>query len=86
MFKPLLNFIQQALFLQRDVRDLKEDVARLEQGLHDTNEAVRQLAVEIQRINERELQEREKFMLRVENVLLRYERSLPPAKKSKKHK
>lgn len=86
MFKQLFEFIRQALFLQRDVRDVKEDVARLERELHDTNEAVRQLAFEIQRINERERHERETFMLKVENTLLRYERLLPPAKEPRKQK
>ena len=86
MFKQLLEFVRQALFLQRDLRELKEDVASLERGLHDTNEAVRQLAFELQRLNERERHEREKFMLKIENTLLRYERALALPKESKKHK
>lgn len=53
-------------------------------GLHATNEAVRQLAFELERIKERERHEREKFMLKIENALLRYERALPSAKESKK--
>ena len=86
MFKQLFEFVRQALFLQRDVRELKEDVASLERELHETNEAVRQLAYELQRVNERERHEREQFILRVENALLRHERALPPAKKSRKRK
>ncbi len=86
MFKPLFEFVRQALFLQQDVRQLKEDVAGLERGLHETNEALRQLAFEVQRISERELHEREKLMLRLENALLRMERQLPPTKEPKKPK
>ena len=86
MFKPLFEFVRQALFLQQDVRQLKEDVAGLERGLHETNEALRQLAFEVQRISEREEQEREKLMLRLENALLRVERQLPPPKEPKKLK
>lgn len=84
MFKPLFELVRQALFLQQDLRRLKEDVSHLTRELHDTNEALRQLAFEVQRINERELHEREKLMLRVENALLRFERLLPPAKEEKK--
>ncbi len=65
---------------------MKDDVANLKRELHDTNEARRQLAFEDQRINEREMHEREKFMLRVENALPRAERLLPPAKESKKQR
>ena len=42
MFKPLFEFVREALFLQRDVRQLKDDIAKLERGQHETNEAVRQ--------------------------------------------
>lgn len=68
------------------MRELKDDVAGLERELHETNEVVRQLAFELQRINERERNEREKFVLKVENALLRHERALPPAKQSRKSK
>ena len=86
VFKPLFEFVRQAPFLQQDVRQLKEEVAGLERGLHETNEALRQLAFEVQRISERELHEREKLTLRLENALLRMERQLPPPKETKKPK
>lgn len=86
VFKPLFDFVREALFLQRDVRQLKEDVAGLERGLNDTNEALRQLAFEIQRINEREQHEREKLVLQLENAILRLERRLPPVSAKKKRK
>ena len=68
------------------MRQLKEDIAKLERGQHETNEAVRQLAFEIQRINEREQHEREKLLLQLENAMLRLERRLPPPGESKKRK
>ena len=86
MFKPLFEFVREALFLQRDVRQLKDDLAKLERGRHDTNEAVRQLAFEIQRINEREQHEREKLLLQLENAILRLERRLSAPGESKKRK
>ena len=86
MFKQLFESVRQALYLQQDIRQLKEDVAGLERGLHDTNEAVRQLAFEIQRINEREQHERQKLILQLENTILRLERRLPPISEAKKRK
>ena len=71
--------------LKEDIATLKADVASLKEGLAETNHLVRLLALEIQRNNENERQEREKFMLKVENILLR-ERQLPPARSRKKRK
>jgi hypothetical protein len=86
VFKPLFEFVRHALFLQRDVSELKKDVASLERGLHETNEVVRQLAHELQRAVERERNEREEFLLKLENALLRQQRALPTARKTKKRK
>ena len=85
MFKQVVDAARQMLFLLRDVEQNKEDIAKLKEQLAETNQVVRQLAFEIQRSNENERQEREKFILRVENTLLR-ERQLSPARSSKKRK
>jgi predicted nucleic acid-binding Zn-ribbon protein len=74
------------LFLLRDVEQNKQDIATLKEQLAETNQLVRQLAFEIQRVSEREQHEREKFFLKVENALLRFERQLPSGKGPKKLK
>src|SRR5262245_30799689 len=86
MWKRLFELLQQALFLQRDVKQNKEDTTKLRADLQEAQKAVRALANEVQRLSEREQNEREKFILKVENVLLRFERRLSPAKKGKKRK
>ena len=86
MFKQVIDAVRQMLFLGRDVEQNKQDIAMLKEQLVETNQLVQQLAFEIQRINEREQHEREKFMLKVENALLRFERQLPAGKKPKKLK
>jgi predicted nucleic acid-binding Zn-ribbon protein len=86
MWKRLFDLLQEALFLQRDVKQNKEDTTKLRADLAEVQQAVRALANEVQRINEREQSEREKFILKIENVLLRFERQLPPGKESKKLK
>lgn len=86
MWKRLFDLLQEALFLQRDVKQNKEDTTKLRADLAEIQQAVRALANEVQRINEREQNEREKFSLKIENVLLRFERQLPSAKEPKKLK
>jgi len=86
MFKQVVNAGRQMLFLLRDVEQNKNDIAALKEQLVETNQLVRELAFEIRHVAEHEQHEREKFMLRVENALLRFERLLPPSKESKKHK
>lgn len=86
MFKQLVDAVRQILFLLRDVEQTKTDLAKLKEQLAETNQVVRQLAFEIQRLSRREQSEREKFMLRVENILLRFERQLPPGPEPKKRK
>jgi hypothetical protein len=83
VLKQLFEFTRHALYLQRDLQQIKEDVAELERGLERTNDALRRLAAEVERINQRETFEREKMFLQLENALLRFERRLPPPRSSK---
>jgi len=86
MFKQLVDVVRQTLFLLRDVEENKKDIATLKEQLAETNQLVRQLALEFRHLTEREQQEREKLLLKMENILLRFERQLPPAKGAKKSK
>lgn len=86
MFKQAVDAVRQMLFLLRDVEQNKEAIATLKEQLAETNQVVRQLAVEVQRNKESEQHEREKLILRLENALLRFERQLPQAKGQKRQK
>ena len=86
MFKQVIDAVRQTLLLLRDVEQNKQDIATLKEQVAETNQLVRQLAFEIQRISEREQHEREKLVLRMKNALLRFERLLPPASDTKKRK
>lgn len=86
MFKQFVDAVRQILFLLRDLEQNRKDVATLKEQLAETNQFVRQLALEFRHLGEREQQEREKHALRIENILLRFERQLPPAKGTKKSK
>ena len=86
MFKQVIDAVRQMLFMVRDVEQNKQSIATLKEQLAETNQLVRELAFEIRRISEREQHEREKFVLKVENALLRSERQLPSAREPKKLK
>jgi hypothetical protein len=86
MFKQVVNAGRQMLFLLRDTEQNKNDIAALKEQLAETNQLVRELAFELRHVAEHEQHEREKFMLKVENTLLRHEQLLPAAKESKKRK
>lgn len=69
----------------RELLDLKEQTDRNTAELHELreefkqlSEAVRELYFEVRRMRENEVHEREKLVLRLENMLLRSGRGLPP--------
>ncbi|MBI2925053.1 MAG: hypothetical protein HYY24_05035 [Verrucomicrobia bacterium] len=82
--RQLFNYFQRLLFLVRDLEQYREDTQELRRELQQTNALVIELSHRLERLAEREQHEREKFMLRVENALLRSERQLPPGKEPKK--
>ena len=59
---------------EKNVADIKEQ----EHTINRLTAAVQQIAFEQQRQRENEVHEREKMALRLENILLRSERALPP--------
>ena len=84
MLQKLLEWFRALLFLGRDVQENTKNIAELRQELDDLHDVVAQLQSELQRGFENERHEREKFMLRVENALLRFERSLTESKLKKR--
>jgi hypothetical protein len=86
VFKQLFDLGRQALFLLRDVEQNKQEIAKVRRELDETNSLVLQLAHELQRISEREVHERERLELRLENALLRFEKAISSAKPVKKRR
>lgn len=84
MLLRLLEWFRTVLFLVRDVEKNKNDIADLQQEVKDLSDTVAKLQSEMLRGFENERHEREKLILRLENVLLRFERSLPPSKPRKR--
>ncbi len=86
MWKKLLELFRAQVFLARDVQENKEKIARLRQEFDDLSGLVVRLQFEIQLIREEERHEREKLLLKMENVLLRFEKLLPPPADTRKRK
>lgn len=62
----------------------RADVKELQREVRQISTALQLLAREVQHMRESERQEREKTALQLENQLLKFERRLPPAKKTER--
>jgi archaellum component FlaC len=84
MLKPFVEYILDLLNTARDTRTNKEAIADLREEVNQLATAVERISFELRSLREEERHEREKLMLRIENVLLKFERQLPPSKEPKK--
>ena len=80
MWKAFFNLFAQLLTLARDTDRNKTEIEKLREELDHLTLVVHELAHEIRRLAEHEAHEREKWMLKLENELLRFERRLPASK------
>jgi predicted RNase H-like nuclease (RuvC/YqgF family) len=80
MLKSLLEIMRQLLGLAKDTQDNKDALKALQTRVDTITETLQRVIFELQRLSENEAHEREKMGLRLENVLLRSERVLPPGK------
>ena len=70
--------------LLKSRRSGDKDITELRRELDSLSEIVTQFRSDVDRGLDNERHEREKFILRVENALLRFERSLTEGKKKRK--
>ena len=84
MWKQFAEYVLSFLNLARDTHANTAAIQALRQETDDLAATVEKLSFEIRATSERERHEREKFMLRVENALLRFERSLAEGKSRKR--
>jgi len=80
VWKQLFELLQGALFLGRDVVQLRREVEQLRKEMTDVHLALNQIAHSFEHLSEREKLEREKWVLNLENAFLRLERRLPTGK------
>ena len=82
MFKQVIEFIGNLLFLYRNTQENTEAIAQLRVQMQELAKTVGELSFEIRHVGDREKLEREKLILQLENALLRIERRLPKSSKN----
>lgn len=70
LLEKLYKFVKEVLKLVEATEQNRSDILETQEQLTELNEAVRRLAYEIKRFNDREIDEREKMELRMENLKL----------------
>jgi len=83
VLQPLIEYIRDLLFLARETKQNRDDIEKLQAHVEHLTESVQTLTFEFERFRDEERHECEKQMLKIENVLLKFERQLPPAKEKK---
>jgi hypothetical protein len=76
----LFNLAEETRRNREDIKELQQSHKQTQQELRDLTAVVQRFAFETQRRYENEVHEREKMELRLQNVLLRSDRSLTPGK------
>ena len=84
MWKQIYEFFSGLVFLLRDTVENKRRMQEIALQVKRLHEEVLNISTELRRLEERERLEREKFMLQVENFLLRDQRQLPAKKRRKR--
>lgn len=80
--KQLFSVMQKLQKHEEDIKEMRRDIHQLRLEMNDLTRIVERLAFEIQKDRENAERDREIQRLRLENILLRFERGLPPGNKS----
>jgi hypothetical protein len=80
MLRKLLEIVRTQLFLVRDVQENRDKLNQLRKEFDTLADVVVELQHQIRTVREEDRNEREKVILKIENVLLKFERQLPSTK------
>lgn len=78
MWRQLYDYARHLITLKEQTERNAAEINAIRDELKELTAAVQRLAYELHRVRENEAHEREKMALRLENILLRSERRLPP--------
>lgn len=78
MWKQILETAKRVLLLVEESRRNRQDIENMQAQLRAMSGAIERLRYEIQRVSDKDDNEREKMALRLENELLKFERRLLP--------
>ena len=80
MWKKLYELLERIVTLSQRVSRQEKQIEELRQESRELTGMVHRLAMEVNRLADRQTSEREKTQLWVENQMLKFERRLPPAR------
>lgn len=80
MWKKLYELLERLVTLSQRVSRQEKQFEELRQEVRELTGMVHRLAMEVNRLSDRQTSEREKMQLWVENQMLRFERRLSPAR------
>jgi len=80
MWREVFRLVRQLVTLAQDTERNKTEIETLREELRELSLTVEGLKNELRRVAEHEAHEREKWVLKLENELLRFERRLPGGK------
>ena len=88
MWKKLIALVRDVLDLRRQVKGHDERLNEITALMREMTTAITELSerqlrveIELQHMKQQQAAERENFRLRLENLILRYQRGLPPGEK-----
>lgn len=84
MLRKLWEAVTLLLTLAQDIKQYRQEQKEIRNELRDLTIIVHALAQDNKNTKEQLAQKHENLLLELENRLLKYEKSLPPAKASKK--
>ncbi len=79
MWKQFFELFRQVLTLTEDTQRNRAEIKELREQQQALTLLVHKLAAKIEHIESEDKHEREKMLLQLQNVLLRFEQRLPPA-------
>ena len=80
MWKKIYELLEQLVTLAQRVSRHDKQIEELRQEVRELTGMVHRLAIEVNRLADRQTSEREKVELWVENQMLKFERRLTPAR------
>ncbi len=80
MWKKLYELLERLVTLTQKVTRHDKQIEELRQEVRELTSMIHRLALEVNRLSDRQTAEREKMELWIENQMLRFERRLPQSR------
>jgi len=76
--KQIFAIMQKLQKHEEDIKEMRQDIAKMRQEVNDLTRIVERMGIELTHEHQNARRDREMQQLRLENILFRFERGLPP--------